>query len=84
MFVITPQDASSNLQLWSLIASVHVRMFGINAEANPEVSDCLAGTHALTQTAYALDNPPKTTGQRPIVVLWENERDGVLTPPALD
>jgi len=84
MFVLTQGDATKDPQPWSLITSVHVRMFSVDAKANPDVADYLAGTHTLTQTAYALDNPPKEAGKKPVVVLWENERDGVLTQPVLE
>ena len=84
MFVITPRDAYNDLAPWSLIAAVHMRMFSFNGQAAPDASDYLTHSHTLTQTAYAIDIPPKVAGQKPVVVLWENERDGVLTQATLE
>jgi hypothetical protein len=84
LFVLTQGDTSKDPQPWSLITSIHVRMFTINAQANPEASDYLLGTHTLTQTAYAIDKPPTVAGQKSDVFVWENERDGVLTQAKLE
>jgi hypothetical protein len=84
MFIVTPRDASNDQMPWSLINSVHVRMFSINSQTAPDAADYLTHSHTLTQIAYALDIPPKVAGQKPVVVLWENERDGVLTQPTLE
>lgn len=84
MFVVTPRDASNDQMPWSLVDSVHVRMFSINSQTAPDAADYLTHSHTLKQNAYALDVPPKVAGQQPVVVLWENERDGVLTQPTLE
>jgi hypothetical protein len=84
MFVIAPRDASDDPAPCSLITAVHVRMFSLNGKEAPDASDCLTHSRTLTQNAYALDIPPKVAGQKPVVVLWENERDGVLTQATLE
>lgn len=84
MFVVTLNDASNDLAPWSLITPAHVRMFNINGTANPEVSDHLTHARNLKQAAYALEIPPKAVGQQPLVVVWENERDGALNQPTLE
>ena len=84
LFLVAQRDASDDLVPWSLITPGHMRMFSINSQAAPDASDYLTHSHTLTQTAYAIDIPPKVAGQKPVVVLWENERDGVLTQATLE
>ncbi len=59
-------------------------MFSFNGKEAPDASEYLTHSRILTQTAYALDIPPKVAGQKPVAVVWENERDGVLTQATLE
>jgi hypothetical protein len=75
MFVITPRNAYNDLFPWSLITSVHIRMFSFDGTVNPDASGYLTHSQGL---------PPKVAGQKPVAVVWEDERDGVLTQPVLE
>ena len=68
---------------WSLITTVHVRVFRLDNRI-ADVSDYLTGGHGYKDLVYALVLPPKQAGQARRVFVWKNETDGVLDQKTLE